>query len=542
MRLPIIARLGSKNGWRLLENRVIRNDKTAIAALGFLALLVAGALLALGLAALQSPASLVAAFDSYFFRIAGFTIWQAALSTVLSLLPALVVARALYRHPVFFGRSIVLRLMALPLALPALIAALGLLALLGRAGIAAPVLSWMFDTRWPGIYGLGGILLAHVFFNMPLATRLFLIALETIPHDHLRLAAQLGFSPLTQFKLLEWPALKSASPGIALMVFLLCATSFTLVLTLGGGPQATTIEVAIYQALRFDYAPERAVAFALVQLVFAVGLATIASRFVLIEPKRNGDISPLNLMRPKPIEAAMNTTIIAVAGMFVASPLLAIIARGVQADLPKLITQPTVFWATLTSLTLATLASILCCVLAIALLSARSKTITEFFTQSGGVLLSVSPIVIGAGWFIALQGLINPLKAAPGLIVAVNAMMALPFVLRALSPAWAASRARHDRLAASLGITGFTRFKLVEGIALRGPIFAALSFAAALSLGDLGVVALFGSDSLQTLPSLLFARLGSYRSDDAAGLAFLLMLLCLSLLRFADLLINRSAR
>jgi thiamine transport system permease protein len=525
-----------------LANNVLNQNKTAVAALGFLALLTGGALLALAVAALQSPASFTAAFDGYFFKIAGFTLWQATLSTLFSIVPGVFIARALHRHPIFFGRALIIRLMALPLALPALIASLGLLALLGRAGIAAPFLTWALDVRWPGIYGLGGILLAHVFFNMPLATRLFLAALDAVPQDHWRLAAQLGFKPMSRFLLLEWPALKSAMPAVALIVFLLCGTSFTLVLTLGGGPQATTIEVAIYQALRFDYAPERAVAFALVQLVFALGLSMIASHFVSVEPALSADVSTAKLMRPKPVETLINGILIGIATLFIIAPMLAILARGLQAELIKLATQSSVIVATLTSLTLATLAGLLACFTAIALLSARSSTIRNFASHSGGVLLSVSPIVIGAGWFIALQGVINPLKAAPVLIVAVNAMMALPFVLRALAPSWAASRARHDRLAISLGLAGFTRFKLVEGLALRAPLLAAMAFAAALSLGDLGVVALFGSDSLQTLPSLLFARLGSYRSDDAAGLALLLMLLCLGLLWLAETLTQKETR
>ena len=55
-----------------------------------------------------------------------------------------------------------------------------------------------------------------------------------------------------------------------------------------------------------------------------------------------------------------------------------------------------------------------------------------------------------------------------------------------------------------------------------------------MSLGDLGVIALFGSDSVQTLPYLLLARMGSYRTDDAAGLALLLGLLCLALVFLAE--------
>ncbi|TIX35003.1 MAG: ABC transporter permease subunit, partial [Mesorhizobium sp.] len=104
----------------------------------------------------------------------------------LSVAPALFVARALSRHPQFFGRGFILQLFAVPLALPAIVAALGVLALYGRAGYFAGTLSAVGGKSWPGIYGLSGILVAHVFFNLPLATRLFLEALQTVPADQWR--------------------------------------------------------------------------------------------------------------------------------------------------------------------------------------------------------------------------------------------------------------------------------------------------------------------------------------------------------------------
>src|SRR5690606_25771896 len=114
------------------------------------------------------------------------------LSTLLSVLPAILVARALARHPRFFGRGFILQLFAVPLALPGIVAALGILALYGRAGFLAPFLSSLSGERWQGIYGLSGILVAHVFFNLPLAARLLLAALETVPTDQWKLSAQLG--------------------------------------------------------------------------------------------------------------------------------------------------------------------------------------------------------------------------------------------------------------------------------------------------------------------------------------------------------------
>ena len=50
----------------------------------------------------------------------------------------------------------------------------------------------------------------------------------------------------------------------------------------------------------------------------------------------------------------------------------------------------------------------------------------------------------------------------------------------------------------------------------------------------LGVIALFGSDALKTLPYLLLERMGSYRTADAAGLALIIASVCLGLMMLAD--------
>jgi thiamine transport system permease protein len=151
-----------------------------------------------------------------------------------------------------------------------------------------------------------------------------------------------------------------------------------------------------------------------------------------------------------------------------------------------------------------------------------------------GFVLVVPPIVVGAGWFIALRSTGQVFAAAPFMVVAVNAVMAMPFALRALRPAYDAASARHERLCAQLGIAGWTRLRLIDWPSLRRPLATAAAFAMALSLGDLGVIALYGSDSVQTLPWLLYARMGSYRTADAAGLALILGLVCLGLMLLVE--------
>ncbi len=102
--------------------------------------------------------------DSYLWHVIRFSFWQASLSALLSVLPAIFLARALYRRR-FPGRLALLRLCAMTLILPVLVAVFGILSVYGRQGWLASLfgqlgLEWSFSP-----YGLQGILLAHVFFQ-----------------------------------------------------------------------------------------------------------------------------------------------------------------------------------------------------------------------------------------------------------------------------------------------------------------------------------------------------------------------------------------
>jgi len=513
-----------------------------VLALAFVTTLIGGALAGLAVEGAQDISGAVAAFDAYLLSVVRFTLWQAALSTLLSVLPALLVARALSRHPRFFGRGFILQLFAVPLALPAIVAALAVLALYGRAGYFAGIFAALGGEGWPGIYGISGILVAHVFFNLPLAVRLFLEALQTVPADQWRLASQLGMGSRSAFRLIEWPALRQALPGVAGLVFMLCVTSFTIVLTLGGGPRATTLEVAIYQALRFDFDPARAVALTALQIALTCAVVLALAR---LGANTTGDanlpVAPRRFLAPGRGETALDASLVLLALLFVAGPMAATVAAGLDADLARLAGESAVRQATATSIVLALLSALLSAVLSVALVMARralalrrgggvGRLLEQAADTGAGFVLVVPPIVIGAGWFLLLRNHADVFAVAPVMVVTVNAVMAMPFAVRAIRPAYDAASERHEKLCALLGISGWNRLRLIDWPPLRRPLATAFAFAMALSLGDLGVIALFGSDSVQTLPYLLLARMGSYRTADAAGLALLLGLVCLVLM------------
>jgi thiamine transport system permease protein len=163
-----------------------------------------------------------------------------------------------------------------------------------------------------------------------------------------------------------------------------------------------------------------------------------------------------------------------------------------------------------------------------ALLMARGRQ--RAILEGIGVLtIAVSPLVLGTGLFLMIFPVANPVALALPITGLVNAVVALPFILRALVPAIELAEASHGRLADSLGLTQSQRLRHVLLPRLRRPLGFGAGLAAAFSMGDLGVIALFSAPQSGTLPMEMFRLMGAYRMAEAQGAAVLLLALSLVL-------------
>jgi len=459
-----------------------------------------------------------------------FTLAQAALSAAISTALAVPVARALARRR-FRGRGAILALLGAPFILPTIVAVLGLLAVYGRSGWISDILRG-FGLGPVSIYGLGGVVLAHVFFNLPLAVRLILQGWLDIPAERFRLAASLGMGAAEVARFLERPMLRAVAPGVAVTVFLICLTSFAVALILGGGPRATTVELAIYQAFRFDFDPGRAAVLAVLQFAVCVAAAVLAARMTVPSGFGAGlDRTAERWDSRGRVARAGDAALIGVTALFLAMPLAAIVAAG----LPHLAGLPASVWAAAARSVVMALASAgLTLALALALGLGGLGRGPRLFEAAGMLTLAASPLVMGTGLFLVLQPLADPAALALPVTVVVNAAMALPFALRAILPGLRESEATFGRLADSLGLHGFARLRLVTLPRMRRPLGFASGLAAALAMGDLGVVALFADPDRATLPLQVFRLMGAYRMEQAAAAALLLLALSLSLFWIFD--------
>lgn len=458
-----------------------------------------------------------------------FSLTQALLSAVFSTLLAIPVARALARRR-FPGRGLLITLMGAPFLLPAVVAVLGLLAVFGRSGVLNQGLMAL-GLPPISIYGLQGVVLAHVFLNLPLATRMILQGWLAIPAERIRLAQSLGFAPAQTFRHLEWPMLREVLPGIFLIILVICLTSFAVVLTLGGGPSATTIELAIYQAVRFEFDLARAAGLAGVQVALCALAALVA--WALVRPAGFGAglDRALALDRPGGWRRGLDALVLCLATAFLLAPLGAVVLRGLPglADLP-----PSVLPAAGRSILVALVSAALATTAALTLALASAPRRAPLVEAAATLPLATSGLVLGTGLFLLIQPFAPPMTLALQVTILVNMALSLPYLYRILLPETRALAADYGRLADSLGLTGWARLRWLVLPRLARPLGFGAGIAAALSMGDLGVIALFAGEREATLPLVVSQLTGAYRLEAAASASLLLVALSFALFWACD--------
>src|SRR3954451_17180097 len=211
--------------------------------------------------------------DASLRHIAWFTVWQATVSTVLTIAVALPGAYVLACYE-FRGRRVVRALVTVPFVLPTVVVGSAFAGLLGPG---APLSSLGLDqTVW-------AILIAHVFFNYAVVVRTvggLWSHLDPRPEEAARM---LGAGRIRAFRAVTLPALRPAIAAAGAVVFLFTFTSFGVILILGGG-RYSTLETEIYRQTAQLLDLPLAAALTVVQLAAVVLLLVVPGG---IEGRRN---------------------------------------------------------------------------------------------------------------------------------------------------------------------------------------------------------------------------------------------------------------
>ena len=523
--MPLSPRFNS----RALPDRPLRLLGGAGMALG-IAVLVALVLAAILAAAAGEPANPTSRVNVP--QLVWMTTIQAGLTVILSLLVGVALAWALNRLR-FPGRDLVVGLFASAIVTPGIVVAFGLLAVWGRSGWVNALWTVLFGIPLEiPIFGLGGILAAHVILDGAFAARILLARLDAIPDKRLKTGQSLALSPWQRFRIIDWPMLRTALPGLAAIIFLLAFTSFPIVLLLGGGPANQTLEVAIYAAVRLDFDLKGAVTLALVQIAFCGAIIVATSAFAPIPASPGPSRAPR--WSDAPWARVVQGLILALCLVGFALPLLAILIDGIGTGIIAVVGRPSFWMALATSLLIGSISAALTLGLALLIGLGRAASRVPLIRIGIGApayaYLAVPAVVLALGFFLLVRSFgIPPESVAPLIVILGNALLALPFALATLAPPLDAIATGRGRLIRSLGLSGWRQFTAVEWplIGRESGMVLALSFC--FSLGDLGVISLFGTEDFTTLPLLMYRALGAYRSNDAAVIAALMLLLTIAM-------------
>lgn len=467
---------------------------------------------------------------------------QAGLSTILSLLAGVALAWALNRLR-FPGRDLVVGLFASAIVTPGLIVAFGLLAVWGRSGwVNQTALALTGQPLEVPLFGLGGILAAHVILDGTFAARILLARLDAIPEKRLKTGQSLALTPWQRFLVVDWPMLRPSLPGLAAIIFLLAFTSFPIVLLLGGGPANQTLEVAIYAAVRLDFDLRGAVTLALVQIGICSAIILAASAFAPISASTGSSTAPR--WRDHGTARAAQWVILGIGVVGFALPLLAILFDGIGPGIIDLANRPSFWRALVTSLALGAGSALLTLLLALGIGMGRAATASPFLRIGIGApayaYLAVPAVVLSLGAFLLVRNArLMPEAAAPAVVLIANALLSLPFALATLAPPLDAIAARRGRLIRSLGLNGWQQFRSIEWPLIGREAGVVLALAFCFSLGDLGVIALFGTEDFATLPLVMYRALGAYRTNDAATIAALMLLITIAAFVLLPRLVGR---
>ena len=516
------------------RDRRALNAALAAVPLAFLAVFFAWPLLAILERSLRSGDGFDLPWDvltqGSTLEIAWFTLWQAAVSTGITLVAGLPLAWALARFS-FRGRSLVEALVLVPFVLPTVVVATAFLALLPDG---------VEHTVW-------AILLAHVFFNVAVVVRVvgaFWAGLDPRLGDA---AATLGASPLERHARLTLPLLAPAVASAASIVFLFCFTSFGVIVVLGGIRYAT-LESEIYtQAARlFDL--RAAAALALLQLA-AVAVTVVVSGVL----ERRLGVRFARRARPaRPVgrERVAVGVIVGLSTALLALPPLALVLRSLRVgdgygldhfrslahETPALLVPP---WHAVTNSLLFALGAA-----AIALAIGIPAAVAVARGRGGVDALVMLPLgasaaMLGFGFLLAFDDPPLDLRSSPAIVPIAQSLVAIPFVVRALAPALRASDVRLREAAAVLGASPARIRREIELPLLARPLAVAAGLAFAVALGEFGATVFVARADWPTVPVAIFRFLGRPGADNV-GTAMALCVVLMGLVAATALVSERA--
>jgi thiamine transport system permease protein len=485
----------------------------------------------------------------YYLQVIGFTVYQATLSTLLTLIAGLPAAYLFARYD-FPAKGLLRALVTVPFVLPTVVVATAFRALLGPDG---PVNTWLV-----ALFGLDGpivevrqtlavILLAHVYYNIAVIIRLVGGFWANLNPRLGEVASILGANPARVFLDVTLPLLRPAIVSAAGLIYLFTFTSFGVILLLGG-PSFSTIETEIYRQYTSYLRPDVAGLLSMIQIAFTFGLMWLYGRWqrmaavpIDFRPRREALLRPAGWR-----QKAVIATLVMGLTVFVLSPLASLVWRSFvdrfgnltlanYTALPVLRRGSVTFVPPLAAIRNSLVYALLTTVSAgvLGLISAAMLTSTRRWRGLLDPLLMLplgaSAVTLGFGYVLTLRNL----RTSPVLVLIAHTLVALPFAVRSLLPVLQGIKPHLREAAAMLGASPLRVWREVDLPIVSRALIVALVFAFTISMGEFGATSFIirPTSGYLTIPVAIQRYLGqpgALNFGQALAMSTILMAVCIT--------------
>lgn len=472
----------------------------------------------------------------FYLQTVWFTFWQATVSMLLTILAALPAAYVFARYR-FRGKAMIRALTTVPFVLPTVVVAAAFSALIGPRGWINEALKAILQVDYAPLdiqNTIWIILLAHIFYNFTIVLRIVGGFWANLDPQIESAARVLGANRWRTFREITLPALKPALLAAALLVFIFDFTSFGVVLILGG-PQFNTIETAIYRNTQIILDLPLATALTIVQLICTFIFMSIYTR-LQAKASRPIDLRPQQFTQKHPStrrEKIFVTLTIGSMMVLLFTPLMALIAKAFVNDsgftfdnFINLATNPrgsVLFVPPLTALgnSLVFALATMLIALIVGLLAAynRQKILESLWMLP----LGASAVTLGFGFLIGLPSL----RSTWLIIPLAHALVAFPFVVRAITPGLRSIRASLREAAAVMGASPGKVWREIDLPIIGRAVLVGGAFAFSVSIGEFGATAMISRSETPTLPYAIYRYLtlpGSLNYGQSLAMSTLLMI------------------
>lgn len=486
-----------------------------------------------------------------------FTLWQAFLSTLLTLLIGLPAAYLFARFE-FKGRKALHTLSLLPFILPTVVVATAFNTLIGPRGWLNLILMYLFNLSNPPLNllnSLPAILLAHVFYNTSIVIRMVGNSLTRLNPHYDEAARVLNAKPWQAFREVSLPLLMPTILGASLLVFLFDFTSFGVVLMLGG-PQYATLEVEIYTQAMSRFNLPMAGLLSVIQLMVTL-LITLAQNRVKKPRFGKAALSSEQKTRQHAINARQKTFVILMCLLLVVlfiSPILSLVsrslvtfeaARGQRGEFETGFTtryyselfsnrSGSIFYANpLAAIRNSLVYSVMTMLIATSLgfLTAyalsKSSRLTRWLEPLFMLPLGASAVILGLGFLLTFNQPPWTSGPFPILIPIAHSLIALPFVVRTNLPAIQGIPNSLREAARMMGAKPWKVIREIDLPILLRAVIVSLTFSFTISLGEFGASSFLANARTPTIPVTIFRYIsqpGALNYGQALAMSTLLLL------------------